>query len=258
MAFYAKTSPTPPLDKRGKQPNPCITSQNIKQQTYRHIKSFPTIESHYGRGKSSKGKKYLSSQLSVATMHELYLEMYEPQEYSKMKKDGSGNPQIKYDFYRDCFNSHFNLSFGIPKTDTCAMCDELNVKINDASDPTQKERLKTEKQTHIHAAQEFYTELRACTEMARESENVGCLTFDFEQNLPLPHIPINNIFYLRQLWVYVFGIHDCSSNNASMYVWPESTARRGSNEVTSCLHHYLRDWSSIDTLSFFRFLSRTE
>ena len=55
--------------------------------------------------------------------------MYEPQEYSKMKKDGSGNPQIKYDFYRDYFNSHFNLSFGIPKTDTCATCDELNVKL---------------------------------------------------------------------------------------------------------------------------------
>ena len=87
--------------------------------------------------------------------------------------------------------------------------------------------------------------------MARESENVGCLTFDFEQNLPLPHIPTNNIFYLRQLWVYVFGIHDCSSNNASMYVWPESTARRGSNEVTSYLHHYLRDLSSIDTLFLF-------
>ena len=35
-----------PLDKRRKQPNPRITSDNIKQQIYRHIKSFPTIESH--------------------------------------------------------------------------------------------------------------------------------------------------------------------------------------------------------------------
>ena len=104
-----------------------------------------------------------------------------------MKKDGNGNPQIKYDFYRDYFNSHFNLSFGIPKTETCATCDELNVKINDASDPTQKERLKTEKQTHIHAAQEFYTELRACTEMARESENVGCLTLTLHFTDQLSH-----------------------------------------------------------------------
>ena len=93
--------------------------------------------------------------------------------------------------------------------------------------------------------------MRACTEMVRESENVGCLTFDFEQNLPLPHIPTNNNFYLRQLWVYVFGICDCNSNNASMYVWPESTTHRGSNEVTSCLHHYLWDLSSIDTLFLF-------
>ena len=108
-------------------------------QIHRHIKSFPTIESLYGKSNSSKGKKYLSSQLSVASMHELYLEMHEPQEYAKIKEDGSGNPQVKYDFYREYFNSHFNLSFGAPKTDTCATCDELNVKINDASDSTHKE-----------------------------------------------------------------------------------------------------------------------
>ena len=139
LAFYAKTSPTPPPDKRGKHANSHATREEIKQQIHRHIKSFPTIESHYGKSNSSKGKKYLSSQLSVALMHELYLEMHEPQEYAKIKEDGSGNPQVKYDFYRKYFNSHFNLSFGAPKTDTCATCDELNVKINDASDSTHKE-----------------------------------------------------------------------------------------------------------------------
>ena len=251
LAFYAKTSPTPPLDKRGKHANPHATSEEIKQQIHRHIKSFPTIESHYGRSNTSKGKKYLSPQLSVTLMHELYLEMHEPQEYARIREGGNGNPQVKYDFYREYFNSHFNLSFGVPKTDTCATCDELNVKINDASDSTHKERLQTEKQAHIHAAQEFYTQLRSCTEMARQSANVACLTFDFEQNLPLPHIPTGDIFYLRQLWVYVFGIHDCCSNNASMYVWPESIAHRGSNEVASCLHNYFQNLSGIDTLFLF-------
>ena len=112
-----------------KQANPHVTKEEIKQQIHSHIKSFPTIEGHYGRGTSSKGKKYLSSCLSVAAMHELYLEMYEPEEYAKMQTDGSCNPQVKYDYYREYFNTHFNLSFGVPRTDTCATCDEKDSRV---------------------------------------------------------------------------------------------------------------------------------
>ena len=49
--------------------------------------------------------------------------------------------------------------------------------------------------------------------------------------------------------MYVFGIHDCATDNASMYVWPESIAHRGSNEVV-CLYQYLLSLSGIDTLVF--------
>ena len=44
---------------------------------------------------------------------------------------------------------------------------------------------------------------------------------------------------MQQLWLYVFGVHSCGDNQVSMYCWPESTAKRGSNEVISCLHHFL-------------------
>ena len=36
-----------------------------------------------------------------------------------------------------------------------------------------------------------------------------------------------------------------------MYVWPESIAHRGSNEVASCLHNYFQNLSGIDTLFLF-------
>ncbi len=105
--------------------------------------------------------------------------------------------------------------------------------------------------SHLHMAQEFYSELRTCTSMAKEDGSIACLSFDFEQNLPLPHIPTNDIFYLRQLWVYVFGIHDCATNEASMFVWPESIAHRGSNEVVSCLHQYLQALRGVSTVMLF-------
>ena len=58
---------------------------DIMKQIHAHIKSFPKMESHYGRAHTAKGRKYLSSCLSVATMHELYLQKYEPVEFAKLQ-----------------------------------------------------------------------------------------------------------------------------------------------------------------------------
>ena len=87
----------------------------------------------------AKGKKFLSTYLSVAKMHQLYLEKFEP-EASVI------GPQVTYDFYLNFFNSNFNLSFGVPKTDTCATCDSLDVTIIDT---VEKQKLQNEKQAHL-------------------------------------------------------------------------------------------------------------
>ena len=75
--------------------------------------------------------------------------------------------------------------------------------------------------------------------MAEQNDHIYSISFDFEQNLPLPHIAVGDICYMQQLWVYVFGVHSCGNNQASMYCWPGSTAKRGSDEVISCLDHFL-------------------
>lgn len=46
-----------------------------------------------------------------------------------------------------------------------------------------------------------------------------------------------------------FGVHDCASNEATMYCWPEHEAKRGSDEVASCLLHTIENLpDKIDTL----------
>ena len=69
-------------------------------------------------------------------------------------------------------------------------------------------------------------------------------TFDFQQNLPLPTLTHSDVFYCRQLWVYNFGIHDCVSDKGVMHLWDETTAKRGSSEVASCLHRCLSQRST--------------
>lgn len=162
-------------------------------------------------------------------MHRLYVKEHEEQ---------VATPTIKYSYYAKVFNEEFNLSFGYPKSDTCGVCEQFKVELqSDESQVISSVRKRHEE--HLRSAEKFYSELRLDTEMAKMNKHVSTVTFDFQQNLPLPHLPVGDLFYMHQLWLYVFGVHSCGDNEVSMFCWPESIAKRGSDEVISCLHAYL-------------------
>ena len=62
--------------------------------------------------------------------------------------------------------------------------------------------------------------LRTSTQVCEPSTHLAKLnatvTFDFQQNLPLPHIFVGDVFYVRQLWLYVFGVHECGFKSECM------------------------------------------
>ena len=78
----------------------------------------------------------------------------------------------------------------------------------------------------------------------RRKDAVDMLTFDFQQNLPTPNLKHQEMFYARQLWMFNFGVHDCVSNKGYMFMWPETTAKRGASEVISCLETFLTENST--------------
>ena len=212
----------------------------MRDQIRQHIKSFPVLKSHYSRGKS-KSRKYLSPLLSVAEMHRLYLKKYE-----------ADTPSVKYSFYSRIFNSEFNLTFGSPKTDTCPTCEIFRNKLAMQVDHASKLKVRKDHREHLDSAERFYADLRLNTALAKKDNSVFTMTFDFQQNLPLPHIPVGDIFYLQQMWMYVFGIHSCGDNKVSMYCWPEVMAKRGSDEVISCLHDFISKVpAAVNTLFLF-------
>ena len=147
------------------------------------------------------------------------------------------------------FSSNFNISFSYPKTDTCSTSDEIQLRVEyDAT----KALIVQQRDIHLCKAEWFYNSLRSDTRFAKESDHFACITFDFEQNFPLPSIPVGEVFYMHQLWLYLFGIRNCGSNDVCMYCWPETIAGRRSDEVVSCLPHYLNSLpESITTLSLY-------
>ena len=99
--------------------------------------------------------------------------------------------------------------------------------------------VKKDHEDHLHSFEKFYSELRLDTEVSKKNDYVRTITFDFQQNLQLLHIPVGDLFYMHQLWLYIFGIHSCKDNDVAMFCWTETVARRSSDEVISCLHSYL-------------------
>ena len=104
----------------------------------------------------------------------------------------------------------------------------------------------------IIRAENFYSSLRSNTNMYKTNAHIATVTFDFQQNLPQPHIPVGEVFYTHQLWFYVFGVHNCGTNQGIMYCWPAFTANKGSDEVVSCLDRYLSSLpEDVTTLYFY-------
>lgn len=59
------------------------------------------------------------------------------------------------------------------------------------------------------------------------------------QNLQLPLIQIQSAFYLRQLTVNLFCIHNEKTGNSSLFLYPETVGGKGPNEVCSFLLNYI-------------------
>ena len=108
-----------------------------------------------------------------------------------------------------------------------------------SSSEAQQEQLRLDLAEHQLKASHGYQALRKDTEESKLDSGLHVITFDLQQNLPVPTLTHSSMFYLRQLWVYNFGIHDCSTGDAMMCVWNETVGGRGANEIISCLLQYI-------------------
>jgi len=69
--------------------------------------------------------------------------------------------------------------------------------------------------------------------MARAGKTALVLEFDYGQNLPLPKLPVNEQFYKRLLWLYVFNVHVHGQDKSYMFHFTEGQAKKGGNSVCS-------------------------
>lgn len=191
-----------------------------------HISSFPVSVTHY----SSRQYRYLPSELNCQKMYDLFRRKYP-------------NTPITYKYYVNYFNTHFDLSFGPPQIDTCVKCEELMVKLKSPSlNVVAKRVAEAELQIHKRRSKKYFSKMKETREECQTNPELLGLCFDYCQNLPLPKIPIQDIFYMRQLWVYMFGVHNMKTNTSVLYTYHEGIARKGANEVCTFLLNYITEY----------------
>ena len=94
-----------------------------------------------------------------------------------------------------------------------------------------------EREAHHKRAENFQNHL------AKDSKTKHCFIFDLQQVQPLLFLWVSKAFYFyhRQTWLFNLDTNNTKSKRASMYIWIETTASRGSREITSCFDKFLKE-----------------
>lgn len=217
----------PPSDKRGKHAPPNKTSELKIAEVKDFINKFPAYQSHYSR-KKNPNRKYLAPDLSLGKIYNMY-------------KNEVVEAVSQYVF-SNVFNQEFNLCFHAPITDSCKKCDSFKIKIDAMDNEIDKQEKQTEHELHLRKADSARDGMTADAELAKADKNITIIAFDLMKTLPTPLLSTGVAYYKRQLWTYCLGIHNLATDEVHMYLWDESIASRGPDEIGSCLLHYVEHY----------------
>ncbi|CAH1107712.1 unnamed protein product [Psylliodes chrysocephalus] len=89
---------------------------------------------------------------------------------------------------------------------------------------------------HKMRSKNIFIALKNTTDESKASPKTLGFAFEFLQNLPLPQTPVEEIFYLRQLWVNTFCNHNLEDDNLQIYMYHEGVAKKAQ---TKCAHLFM-------------------
>ena len=199
-----------PKDQRGKHTNHPGVATELKESLLQLIEKIPKYKSHY---KEVSDTRYLSPGVHKIDVYELWKNECIARNLQ---------PIPSYEWFVTYWKANFDLKVHKPATDTCSKRDEL----------ANSGKLDELKSHHFEAK-------KARQEFKEDAAEPFTLTFDMQKTMPLPHLQTSKIFYLRQLWMYNLGIHHTFTKQGHMFCWTEGSAKRGSNEVGSCLKKFI-------------------
>ncbi|XP_067612620.1 uncharacterized protein [Eurosta solidaginis] len=204
-------------DHRGKHSHHKLSIEKYNE-VLAHIHSIPKYQSHYSRRHTSQ--LYFQRGLNLAHLYRLYKGKYsEPVSETK---------------YQEIFRQ-LNIQFKKPQVDLCNKCEILKSRVENTTEENEKKQLLMEQKGHHDEADFAYNCKKTDKEIAINHGNVKMFSFDLQQCLPTPYLHASMFFYKRPLWTFNLTVHDGETKKANCYIWHEVIAKRGANDIGSCI-----------------------
>ena len=163
-------------------------------------------------------------------MYSLYVKKCEEEQRSPVKEH----------FYRYVFKTKFNLHFYIPKKDTCKKCDIFKIKISNpelSRDELLQQKIAHE--LHLRKAELARKCMNTDATNVKENPESYVCSVDLQKALPFP-ISVSDAYYKRNMYCYNFGVHNLEAEVGVFYLWNETIASRGAQQVSSCIIKHLK------------------
>ena len=167
-------------------------------------KAIPKYQSHYSR-LQNPNRVYLGSNMIIKIIYDMYLEFAAEKNY----------PVVSQDKYRRIFNKDCNIGFKFPSSDTYKTCDSLQVKTENG---TEEEKSSAREEKELHLRYSDAVKSKIC-KLTKQDASLHVKSVDLQQSLPTPKLMCSLAFYLRKLWTYNVGIHDCGKDLGYMFLW---------------------------------------
>lgn len=99
--------------------------------------------------------------------------------------------------------------------------------------------MKTQKEVHLRKSEAFYNRKRSEKLKSQKYKTKAAITMDFQKNLNVPNISTNDAYYRRKLSFFMFNIHQLSDSESYFFTYPETSGKKGADEVCSFLWDYV-------------------
>ena len=166
-----------------------------------------------------------------------------------MARHRSGTEMVKYSYYKNIYNTCYNIESARPRTDVCDTCFSLEAMIRSARDKG-KDYTELEQKLKLHKkkADIAYLEMNEAKDKnIWDPKEWTIICMDLQQTHMCPKTAVGSFFYKRKLNIYNFCICDVKTKEPYFYMWEEYKARKGSSEIYSCLYKWLSDHVFIHT-----------
>ncbi|KAK3920097.1 Proteasome subunit beta type-2 [Frankliniella fusca] len=140
--------------------------------------------------------------------------------------------------YEDIVNSHFNLGFFKPKKDQCKLCCLMRSKDNT---PEVREKYKQQRIAHIKN-KDLLKRIKDRDKAAADKDrSIALCSFDLQKQLTCPKSEASPFYYSSKLNVFNFTVFHSVHRLGFCYLWHEGMAKKGSDEVSSSLFHFITE-----------------